>query len=225
MGIIGKLVSKAVQKVVQHQAEKVVAVGCEKVGNVLDDVCDKVEKRAEEKKNKKIEQFLSEETAHTRLVFIQKKCKYRKIFQIFNENKEVKYIIKGNLFSSTRKLLVYDKTGKNKLGEVNKKRIALRSPFSLENHPQDFVVKIGGNEIGKIKSRTAFAKSKFEFDFNGWVIEGNLIGSKYIIKKGQELIMEVYPKFWLGEDTYFIDIFNPDNEILCLIVALVIELS
>ena len=77
MGIIGKLVSKAVQKVVQYQAEKVVAVGCEKVGSVLDDVCDKVEKRAEEKKNKKIEQFLSEETTHTRLVFIQKKCKYR----------------------------------------------------------------------------------------------------------------------------------------------------
>lgn len=214
MGIIGKIVTKAVEKVVTYKAVEVAV-----------DTCDKIEKKAKDNKNKKVDVFLSTETTHARLVLTQKRYTFKESFHVFDENKEVKYIIKGKLFSSTHKLSVYDKTGKNKLGEVNQKRIVLRSPLSLESHPKDFVVILGNKKIGTIKSRYSFAKHKFEFDFNGWIIEGNIIGSKYKIRDERETIMEVYEKLWFGEDTYFVDVFNPDNEVLCLMVALAIDSS
>ena len=214
MGIIGKIVTKAVEKVAAYKAVEVAS-----------DTCDKLEKKAKDNKNKKIDTFLGTETTHSRLVLTQKRYTFKESFQVFDENKDVKYIVKGKLFSSTHKLTVFDKTGKNKLGEVNEKRIALRSPLSLESHPKDFIVKLGDKKIGKIKSRYSFAKPKFEFDFNGWIIEGNIIGSKYKIRDGQEIVMEVYEKIWFGEDTYFVDIVNPDNEVLCLMIALAIDSS
>lgn len=57
------------------------------------------------------------------------------------------------------------------------------------------------------------------------MIEGNIIGSKYKIRDGQEVVMEVYEKLWFGEDTYFVDISNPENEVLCLMIALAIDSS
>ena len=214
MGIIGTLVTKAVKKVVTYKAAELAV-----------DTYHKIEKKAQDSKSKKIDAFLSAETTHARLILTQKRYTFKESFQILGENKEVKYIAKGKLFSSTHMLSVYDKTGKNKLGEVNQKHIALRSPFSMESRPQDFVVKIGNKKIGKIKSRFSLTKPKFEFDFNGWVIEGNIIGSKYKIKNGQDLIMEVDEKLWCGEDTCFLDIFNPDDEVLCLMIALAIDSS
>ena len=214
MGIIGKLVTKAVEKVVTYKAVEVAS-----------DTCDKIEKKAKDNKNKKIDAFLNEETTHSRLVLTQKRYTFKESFQVFDEKKDVKYIVKGKLLSSTHQLTIFDKTGKIKLGEVNEKRIALRSPLSLDSHPKDFIIKLNGKKIGKIKSRYSFAKPKFEFDFNGWIIEGNIIGSKYKIRDGQKNVMEVYEKIWFGEDTYFVDIVNPDNEVLCLMIALAIDSS
>lgn len=120
MGIIGKIVTKAVEKVVTYKAVEVAV-----------DTCDKIENKAKDNKNKKVDVFLSTETTHARLVLTQKRYTFKETFHVFDENKEVKYIIKSKLFSSTHKLSVYDKTGKNKLGEVNQKRIVLRSPLFI----------------------------------------------------------------------------------------------
>ena len=79
-------------------------------------------------------------------------------------------------------------------------------------------------EVDEIYDNTEL-NSTFEFDFNGWIIEGNIVGSKYKIRDGQKNVMEVYEKIWFGEDTYFVDIVNPDNEVLCLMIALAIDSS
>ena len=123
MGIIGKLVTKAVEKVVTYKAVEVAS-----------DTCDKIEKKAKDNKNKKIDAFLNEETTHSRLVLTQKRYTFKESFQVFDEKKDVKYIVKGKLLSSTHQLTIFDKTGKIKLGEVNEKRIALRSPHSSKSH-------------------------------------------------------------------------------------------
>ena len=225
MGILEKLATKVVEKVVAYKTREVAVDVCDKLGKKLDDVCDKQEKKSREKQNKKVDDFLCNETSHARLILTQKRSKFKEGFQVLDEKKEVKYVVKGKLFSSAHQLSVYDETGKNKMGEVNKKRIAIRSPFSSEQHPQDFVVKLGDKKVGTIKSRDSLVRPKFEFDFNKWVIEGNILGSKYTIKNGQEVVMEVCAQFGIKEDTYFIDIVNPETELLCLMVALAIDAS
>ena len=70
MGIIGKLVTKAIEKVAAYKAVEIAS-----------DTCDKLEKKAKENKNKKIDTFLCTETTHSRLVLTQKDILLRNRFK------------------------------------------------------------------------------------------------------------------------------------------------
>ena len=214
MGIIGSILKHTVGKAVAYKATE---VGIE--------ACDKAQTALKSKNKRKVESFFEAADSHARLILTQKPYTFKESFQIFDENQEVKYVVKGKLASATHHLSIYDKAGKNKLGEVKEKLIAWRSPFSMEAHPQDFIIELNGKKIGKIKSRFAFGKRKFEFDFNGWIIEGNVLGFKYKVLDGKDIIMEVGQKLLYTGDTYFIDITNPENELLCLMIALAIDSS
>ena len=134
-------------------------------------------------------------------------------------------MVKGKIASAKHHLSIYDQSGRNKIGEVKEKLIAFRSPFSFEGRPTDFVIKLHGNKVGKIKSRFFFGKRKFIFKPYNWLIKGDVFGFKYKVLCDKDIVMEVDQKFVLSGDTYFLDIFNPQDELLCLMVALAIDCS
>ena len=169
--------------------------------------------------------FLTEETSHSRLIILQEQYKYKESMQILDSSECVKYIVKGKALSTTHQLSLYDKAKSNKLGAVKEKLIAFRSPLSLESKPQDFIIEVDGKKIGKIKSRSAFGKRKFEFDFNGWTIVGDVLGMKYKVMNGKNPIMTIESKLLRDEKTYYVDIFNKKHELICVLIALAIDSS
>ena len=215
MGILSSIGKHIVKK----GAELGIAITGAAAGEAL-------EKGMQKNKEKKTSKFLDDEkSGHIRLVVSQNLYKIRESFQIYDSEENVKYIVKGKLISATHNLTIYDSTGKNKLGEVKEKLISLRSPLSLESHPQDFVLYINGKKLGKIRSRFSFAKPKFKCDFNNWIIDGNFIGSKYKVTNEKKIVMEVDKKIALREDLYFVYIINSEDELLCLMIALTIDCS
>ena len=212
MGILGTLVKKTVEKAVE---KTVVYAAAE------------AKKRLEERELSENSEFLSVvQEGHSHLIVGQKPYTFKESFNIFDEEEKVKYIVKGKLVSATHDLTVYDATGKNVLGRVKEKLISVRSPLSFESHPKDFVIEMRGKKLGKMKSRFAFGKSKFEFTFNKWVLEGNILGLKYkLLDEKKEIIMDVSSKVWVIGDTYYLDIVNPENELLCVLILLAIDSS
>ena len=219
MGIIGSIVKHTVGKAIEHT-----------VGYAAADVgikaCDAARKKLKESAEKKVDTFFEEASdGHSRLIVGQKPYTFKESFQIFDERENVKYVVKGKLVSATHDLTVYDASGKIKLGRVKEKLVSWRSPFSMEAHPQDFIIEMGGKKLGKMKSRFAFGKRKFKFTFNDWSLEGNIFGLKYKVLDGKEKVMEVSEKVWTIGDTYYIDITNPENELLCILILLAIDSS
>ena len=219
MGIIGSILKHTVGKAIEHT-----------VGYAAADVgikaCDAASQKLKESAEKKVDTFFEGTSdGHSRLIVGQKPYTFKESFQIFDERENVKYVVKGKLVSATHDLTVYDASGKIKLGRVKEKLVSLRSPFSMEAHPQDFVIEMGGKKLGKMKSRFAFGKRKFKFTFNDWSLEGNIFGLKYKVLDGKEKVMEVSEKVWTIGDTYYIDITNPDNELLCILILLAIDSS
>ena len=212
MGLLGTLVKKTVEKAVE---KTVVYAAAE------------AKKRLEERELSENSEFLSVvQEGHSHLIVGQKPYTFKESFNIFDEEEKVKYIVKGKLVSATHDLTVYDATGKNVLGRVKEKLISVRSPLSFESHPKDFVIEMRGKKLGKMKSRFAFGKSKFEFTFNKWVLEGNILGLKYkLLDEKKEIIMDVSSKVWVIGDTYYLDIVNPENELLCVLILLAIDSS
>ena len=220
MGILGTLVKKTVGKAV----ERTVGYAAAEIGI---QACYKAKKRLEEGNPSKDAEFLSGvQEGHSRLIVGQKPYTFKESFSIFDEKEKVKYIVKGKLISATHNLTVYDATGENVLGRVKEKLISVRSPLSFESHPKDFIIEMGGKKLGKMKSRFAFGKSKFEFTFNKWVLEGNILGLKYkLLNEKKEKIMDVSSKVWVIGDTYYLDITDHENELLCVLILLAIDSS
>ena len=219
MGIFGTILKNTVGKAVGRT-----------VGSAAADVgikaCDAASKRITKNSEKKIDGFFEgADDGHTRLIIGQKPYAFKESFKIYDERENVKYLVKGKLVSATHNLTVYDAKGKNVLGRVREKLVSLRSPLSLEMSPKDFVIELGGKKLGKMKSRFAFGKRKFEFTFNNWILEGNILGLKYKVLDGKEIVMEVSEKVWTIGDTYYVDISNPDNELLCVLILLAIDSS
>ncbi len=215
MGILTTLLKHTVGKAVAYKASEVAIKVCDNASNKLD-------ARISEKKNIFPN---APNNGHSRLIVGQNPYTFKETFYVFDEMQEAKYMVKGRLISSTHNLSLYDTGGKILLGRVREKHITFRSPFSLEHNPKDFVIEIGGKKLGKMKSRYAFGKSKFEFTFNKWVVQGNISGLKYKIVSGQQTIMEINEQLGTIGDTYHVDITNPNDEILCILVLLAIDSS
>ena len=196
-----------------------------KAAEVGKDACDKASDAIKNNAQKRIDKFFNQDDGHSRLIIFQKQYSIKESFKVFDPDQNVKYVVKGKLASAKHHLSIYDQSGKNKIGEVKEKLIAFRSPFSFEGRPTDFVIKLHGNKIGKIKSRFFFGKRKFVFKPYNWIIKGDVFGFKYKVLSDKDVVMEVDQKFVLSGDTYFLDVFNPADELLCLMVALAIDCS
>ena len=215
MGILTTLLKHTVGKAVAYKASEVAIEVCDNASNKLDAHI-----------SKKNNVFLNApDDGHSRLIVGQNPYTFKETFYVFDEIQKEKYMVKGKLISSTHNLSLYDAGGKILLGRVKEKLISFRSPFSFERAPKDFIIEIGGRKLGKMKSRYAFGKVKFEFTFNKWMVQGNISGLKYKIVSGQDTIMEINGRLGTIGDTYYVDITNPKYEILCILVLLAIDSS
>lgn len=219
LNFIGKLFVKDV-------VNKGVSLVADDAIDAIDKTINNIETNNTKKRKAKIKKFIAQTVeGHTKLILSQNIYKLKEDFKVYDQNENLRYIVKGKLFSSTHDLSVYDSSGNVKLGQVVQKLISFRGPFSKESHPQDFVLYINGKKIGKIKSTYSSLTSKYKLDFNDWMIEGNFIGNIYKVKNKHKEIMRVEEKFVLNEDLYFLDILSDEDELLCLLIALAIDSS
>lgn len=186
-------------------------------------VVEKASDKAEQMSQKRIAAFLSKNPTHAHLFLHQQWYTWKESYQIFDAQQQVKYIVKGELLSRKHHLHIYDASGRQRLGTIKEKLIALRSPLSMESHPMDFVIEVGGTKLGKVKSKWAFGKSKFEVTFNDWQIEGDFWGKGFKVISGNDLVMEVSREYAYKGDMYFMDITDPKNEFMCLLVMLALD--
>lgn len=210
MGILGKIVEFVASDTIADALE-VPIQALDKVGKKL------------EAKNEKGQQEIFNITPGTGiLAFSEHRFEWKETFYVYDNNREVKYVVKGDFVSLKRLLRVYDVNGKE-IGTIREKLIPLRSPISFESNPVDFSIEINGKKMGKVKSRWALGKQKFEVDYNGWSIVGNITASKFQILNGKEEISQISYKLlnWGGYVATYPDPLNEAN-ILMLVLALII---
>lgn len=186
-------------------------------------VVDKASEKVERKSQKRISTFLTKNPTHAHLFLHQKWYTWKESYQVFDAQQQVKYIVKGELLSQKHHLHIYDASGRYQLGMIKEALIAFRAPLSGESHPKDFSIEVGGTKLGKVKSKRSFGKSKFEVTYNGWQIEGDFWGKGFKVMSGDSLVMEVSREYAYTGDMYFVDITDPSNELMCLLVLLALD--
>jgi len=207
MSIIGKIVEKAAT----HIATSDTAI------NALDKVTTKLEKSAEKSTAKLFKKAPDTEI----LVFDsleitdRKKRSKKEVFNIYGENQELRYTVKGKLSSKKCLLSVYDAGGRS-IGLLKEKAFAYRGLVSFETSPVDYSIEIYGKKLGEIKSKGGIVNRKYQLGFYGWHIKGNVISGNYTVVKENEEIAKINRK----SGTYILTFREKQNELLLLMVVL-----
>lgn len=110
-------------------------------------------------------------------------------------------------------LEIYDAAG-NKVGVLKEKVLKFLPTFEIY---------IGGEYRGCIKKEFTFFKPKFDIDFCGWTVDGDIFGWDYSVYSGGQEIMRVSKELLHLTDTYVIDVYDDANALAGLLIALAID--
>ena len=147
-----------------------------------------------------------------KLLFKQRAFTWFDSYDIFDEAGDTVYTVQGRLAWGHR-LEISDAAG-NYLGQVRQEVLTFRPRFSLF---------IGENCVGQLRKEFALFKPVFTLDCNGWEIEGNFWEWDYRVTEGSRIVMTVSKELFHWTDTYQMDIADPSDALLCLMIVLAID--
>lgn len=204
------LVDVAADQVLYHAGDS--------IAKMLDKMADKMEKKS----RTKIEEFLNKHPNNLHLCILREKHTWKETYRVLDMQHRLRYMVKGKALSRKHHLRVYDATGKKKIGEVKEKLFAIRPLIFAEPDPKDFDIIVGDQKIGMIKTKRVSRMRKLVSTFNDWKIESCFRGG-FRVMSGENPVLEVCNEWTSEGDLYVLDIAEPSNEFLCVLVALVYD--
>lgn len=147
-----------------------------------------------------------------KLLFKQRFFSWFDSYDIYDENEETVYTVRGRL-SWGHKLEIYDRNGEHTA--TLQERVFTFLP--------KFQIYIGDEYVGEIVKDFTFFKPSFSIDCNGWQVDGDFWEWDYEISSGEGTVATIQKKLFRWTDTYCIDVENPEDALLSLMVVLAID--
>lgn len=148
-----------------------------------------------------------------KLLFKQKVFSWFDTYDIFDAQNNVVFTVKGQI-SWGHLLNIFDASG-NQLGAVKEKIFTFLPKFELY---------LNDRYIGEISKELTFFKDKFNIDFNGWHVTGDIWDYTYQILSPSGSTIAMVNKQWLTwGDTYEIDVADSNDTLYALMVVLAID--
>ena len=148
-----------------------------------------------------------------RLLFKQRLFSWFDSYDIYDETGAVAFTVQGKL-SWGHRLHIPDAAGYH---------IATLQERVLTFLPK-FEMYLGDTYVGCIRKEFTFFRPRFTLDCNGWSVDGALMEWDYNIWDGNGgLVATVSKELLRLTDTYIIDVANPDNALMALLIVLAID--
>ena len=148
-----------------------------------------------------------------RLLFKQRLFSWLDSYDIYYENGDVAFTVQGRL-SWGHRLHVLDASGRH-IATLQERVLTLLPKFELY---------IGDQYVGCIRKEFTLFRPRFTVECNGWDIQGDFFAWDYrIVGQGGRTVATVSKQIFRLTDTYVIDVENPQNALLALLVVLAID--
>lgn len=135
-------------------------------------------------------------------------------YDIYDENGNVRYFVKGEIFTLGHKIHVYEKSSGRCVGSIRQHLLTLMPTFDIVIH----------NQVrGTVRKRFTWFAPKYDVDYRGWTCEGDLFGWDYRVMHGQVQIMTISKEWLTWGDTYVLNYNDPSNELPGLLLVLAID--
>ena len=148
-----------------------------------------------------------------RMLFEQKLFSWFGSYNIYDENEDVLFTVKGKL-AWGHELHIYDQIDRE-IAVVREKIFRLLPEFEFY---------VNDEYCGRLKKKFRLFRNDYDLDFFGWQVEGNFTGWDYEIYDASGSRAAVISKelFHL-RDTYTIDVENDEDALYALMVVLAID--
>ena len=148
-----------------------------------------------------------------KLIFKQRLFSWLDSYDIYSEAGATVYTVEGRL-SWGHCLEIHGAAGRH-VGTVKEEVLTFLPRFAIY---------LGGQQVGTIRKEFTFFRPRFTLDCNGWSVDGALMEWDYNIWDGNGGLAATVSKELLRlTDTYIIDVANPDNALMALLIVLAID--
>jgi len=148
-----------------------------------------------------------------RLLFKQRFFSWLDSYDIYDENGNVFFTVKGKLDWGHR-LDIYDRND-NYIGRIKEKIMTFLPRFEMY---------MGEQYIGQITKEFTLFKPVFSLDCNGWRVNGNWLEWDYTVSDtGGREVMTASKQLLNWTDTYIIDVASPQDALISLMIVLAID--
>ena len=135
-------------------------------------------------------------------------------YDVYDESGEARYEVRAEFFSLGHQIHVYDKRTGQEVGSIHEKLLRFLPTFEIV---------IGGRLQGTVRKELTFLRPRYQVDYRGWAVEGDLLGWDYRVTQGGQVVMAISKELLSWSDTYVLRYDNPTDEMPGLLLVLAID--
>lgn len=148
-----------------------------------------------------------------RLMIKQRVFAWTDTYDIYDEWGNKKYFVKSEAFRLTHQVHIYDIAG-NEIGLISQRLFTFLPTFDIS---------VGGRPCGSIRKEFTFFKPSYSIEYGGWQCDGDFLSWNYSVTAGSRLVADIAKQFLSWGDTYTLDISDPGDEIMALMLVIAID--
>ncbi|MGM9886608.1 MAG: LURP-one-related/scramblase family protein [Lactococcus sp.] len=137
----------------------------------------------------------------------------RDTFEITDEFGEDVYLVKGSFMKVPKHFYIQDNHN-NTVAEVTEKLISALPTY---------FIKIGGDEVAKIRANFSLFKPEFKIAGPGLKVSGNILGNNFSILKNDKVVGKFNKNLFGYGDHYVIEIIDEQYELVVVSMVLAID--
>ena len=135
-------------------------------------------------------------------------------YDVYDETGEARYEVRAELFSFGHQIHVYDKRTGAEVGSIHQQLFAFLPRFQIV---------IDGQVHGEVRKELSLLSPRYQVDFRGWEVAGDLLGWEYQVLQGGAEVMSISKEIFSWSDCYVLRYTNPAYEMPGLLLVLAID--
>ena len=130
------------------------------------------------------------------------------------QNGTARYFVRAEFLTLGHQIHVYEKQTGREVGSIHQRMLTFLPTFDIV---------LDGRNCGCVSKQFSLFTPRYEVDFRGWNVEGDLLGWEYSVYQGNMEVMNISKEWLTWGDTYTLRYSNPAYEMPGLLLVLAID--
>lgn len=156
----------------------------------------------------------SKEARNMKLRIKQRVFSWTDTYDVYDERGVACYYVKAEFLALGHQIHVYEKTTGREVGSIHQRLLTFMPTFEIV---------IDGRVQGTVRKEFSLFRPRYNVDYRGWMVEGDLFAWDYRVMQGGAEVMSITKEWLTWGDTYTLTYSNPANEMPGLLLVIAID--